>query len=379
MRAIIAALPLALAAGSLSAQSASLVYRLGKDTLAIEQYTRTASSLTGEMVQRSGAAVQRLQYTVSIGKDGRPVNGVLRRLQADGSAAVSGPAEVRFTIRADSVVRESVFADSTQRRAFSATAAMINFPTFIYGPTELLAGLRPRTGVDSIPALGVGGGLAFTGFAAAGGDSVRLRGGAYAMLLRFDASHRLLSVDGTGTTNKVVAERGPGRMDLAALAVTMKPTGVLSPREDVRAAFGPGGMVIVDYGRPQVRERTVWGGTLVPFDSVWRAGANDATHLFTTRTLTFGALTVPPGMYTLWVQHTRAGPFLIVNRQTGQWGTQYDASQDLGRTPMQMTATPAHVEEFSIVVRPLGAARGVLEMAWGAGVASVQFSVGAAR
>jgi hypothetical protein len=49
-------------------------------------------------------------------------------------------------------------------------------------------------------------------------------------------------------------------------------------------------MVVVDYGRPQVRERTVWGGTLVPFDSVWRAGANDATHLFTTRPLTLGSV-----------------------------------------------------------------------------------------
>jgi len=173
--------------------------------------------------------------------------------------------------------------------------------------------------------------------------------------------------------------RGAGGLDIAAIAKAMKPTGVLSVREDVRAAFGPGGMVVVDYGRPQVRERTVWGGTLVPFDSVWRAGANDATHLFTTRTLTLGSVTVAPGMYTLWVQHTHTGTFLIVNKQTGQWGTQYDASQDLGRVPMQMAAAPGHVEEFTVTVRALGPARGVLEMAWGESVASVQFTVSAAR
>jgi hypothetical protein len=112
---------------------------------------------------------------------------------------------------------------------------------------------------------------------------------------------------------------------------------------------------------------------------VWRAGANDATHLFTTRTLTLGTITLPPGMYTLWVQHTRSGTFLVVNRQTGQWGTQYDPAQDVGRVPMQMSPAPGHVEEFTVTVRALGPARGALEMAWGASVASVQFGVSAAR
>ena len=140
-------------------------------------------------------------------------------------------------------------------------------------------------------------------------------------------------------------------------------------------------MVLIDYGRPMVRERTVWGGTLVPFDSVWRAGANDAAHLFTTRTLALGNLTLAPGMYTLWVQHTRAGTFLIVNKQTGQWGTQYDAAQDIGRVQMQMAATPSHVEEFTVAVKALAGNRGAIEMSWGPHVFIVPFttSVAAAR
>lgn len=363
-----------------AAQQASLVYRLGKDTLAIEQYTRTATRLNGEMVQRSGAAVVRVQYDVSIGRGGRPTAATIRRVQADGVPLPNAPRETRFLVTADSAVREIIWADSVQRRAFSASKALVNFPTFVYGPTELLAGIR-RAGApaDSVPALGAAGTVAFTGLAALGGDSARLRGGAYAMVLRFDASARLLSVDGTGTTNKSVATRGPGGLDMAAIARAMKPTGVLSPRDLARAAFGPGGMVLIDYGRPQVRERTVWGGTLVPFDSVWRAGANDATHLFTTRTLTLGTLTVPAGMYTLWVQHTRGGTFLIVNRQTGQWGTQYDAAQDLGRVPMQLAPAPAHVEEFTIAVRALGGNRGAIEMAWGSSAASVPFTVTVVR
>ena len=364
-----------LAATPLSAQQASLVYRLGKDTVAIEQYVRTAAGMTGEMVQRSGAAVARYQYTITLAKNGRPTTASITRLNADGSLAPNSPNPTRFTVTADSIVREAVFADSTQRRAFAAKQAMINFPTFIYGPTELLAGLaKSKAAVDSIPALGLAGNLGFTGIVPAGGDSVRLRGGAYAMILRFDANNTLQRVDGSYTTNKSTATRGAGGLDIAAIAKSMKPTGTLSLRETARGAFGQGGMVLIDYGRPSVRDRSVWGGTLVPFDTVWRTGANDATHLFTSRTLTMGDLLVPPGAYTLFVQHTRTGTWLIVNKQVGQWGTVYSAANDLGRVPMQMTAAPSHVEEFTITVRSLGPTRGAIEMSWGPNMMSVPFT-----
>ncbi len=364
----------------LAAQPSSMIYRLGKDTVAIEQFTRTTTGVTGEMVQRSGAAVVRFAYTITLGKDGRPTAASVKRMQADGSVAPNAPSETRFQVRADSVVREVVFADSTQRRAFAAKQALINFPVYVYGPVELLAAIRKAGGAtDSIPALGLAGGLGYTGFSSGGGDTLRLRGGGYPMNMRFDANSRLQLVDGTYTTNKAVGTRGAGGLDMAAIARTMKPTGVLSARENVRAAFGPGGMVVIDYGRPSVRERTVWGGTLVPFDTVWRAGANDAMHMFTTRPLTMGSLAVAPGMYTLWVQHTRNGTFLIVNKQTGQWGTQYDAAQDLGRVPMQMAPTQDHVEEFTTVVRALAANRGVIEMSWGSQMVSAPFTIGAPR
>ncbi|WP_309671858.1 DUF2911 domain-containing protein [Gemmatimonas sp.] len=367
-------------ATSLSAQPASLVYRLGKDTVAIEQFTRTATGMTGEMVQRSGAAVVRYQYSIVLAKNGRPTTAAIKRLNADGSLPPNAPSNTRFTVTADSIVREAVFADSTPRRAFAAKQAMINFPTFIYGPTELLAGIRKTGGAaDSIPALGLAGTLGFTGISAAGGDSVRMRGGAYAMILRFDATNKLQHVDGSYTTNKSIATRGAGGLDIAAIAKGMKPTGTLSLRETARGAFGQGGIVLIDYGRPSVRDRTVWGGALVPFDTVWRTGANDATHLFTSRTLTMGDLVVPPGAYTLFVQHTRNGTFLIVNKQVGQWGTIYSTTNDLGRVPMQMTATPSHVEEFTIVVRSMGPTRGAIDMSWGPSMVSVPFTATAVR
>lgn len=372
----LAAAPLTTA--RVAAQPASIIYKLGKDTVAIEQFTRTASAMNGEMIQRSGPAVVRYSYTMALGKDGKPTSASIKRMNGDGSVPAGSPTETKFSVKGDSIVREAVFADSTQRRAFAAKGALINFPVFVFGPAELLAMMK-KSGApaDSVSALGAAGGMGFTGFQSAGGDTLRLRGGAYAMLMRFDASNKLLSVDGTFTTNKAIGARSAASFDFAALGKSWKPTGVLSAREDVRAAFGPGGMVVIDYGRPSVRERTVWGGTLVPFDSVWRAGANDATHLFTTRTLTLGSLTLAPGMYTLWVQHTRNGTFLIVNKQTGQWGTQYDASQDLGKVALTMSPTPSHVEEFTIAVKALGATRGAIELSWGSQMGSVTFGVSA--
>ena len=364
----------------LSAQAASLTYLLGKDTLAIEQYTRTPTGITGEMVSRQGAAVVRAAYAMTLGKDGRPTSASLKRMQADGTpTSPTAATEFRLTFTADSVVFEAIVAAGPQARSFAVKGALVNWPVFIYGPTEVLAALRKNASVDSVPAIAVTGQLGYTGITALGGDMMRLKGGPYAMVLTFDANNRLQSLDGSNTTNKVMAKRGSGGLDIAAIAKAMKPTGVLSAREDARAAFGPGGFVVVDYSRPSVRERTVWGGTLVPFDSVWRAGANDATHLFTTRTLTFGGITLAPGMYTLWVQHTKTATYLIFNKQTGQWGTQYDAAQDIGRVEMQSAAAPSFVETMMITIGNTGPNRGLLNIAWGDKVMSAPFTVSAAR
>lgn len=357
-----------------SAQQASFVYRLGKDTVAIEQFTRTSDRVTGEMVQRSGAAVTLVRYEMTT-RNGRPVTVAIRRLQADGSPMPNQPTETKLTFGADSVTREVTRPDSVERRTFGAKGALMAFPVFVYGPTELLAAIRRGGSADSLPALGMTGPAGFIGLEVAGGDTMRLRGAPYPMRLVFAANGQLMAVDGAGTTNKILATRERGGLDLVAIARGMKPTGTLSARDVARGAFGPGGIVLVDYGRPMVRERTVWGGALVPFDSVWRAGANDATHLFTTRTLTFGTLTVPAGSYTLWIQHTRNGTFLIVNRQTGQWGTVYDPAQDVGRFQMQMTPSPSHVEELTVVVRSLGNNRGAIEYAWGPSVVTAAFTV----
>ncbi len=367
------AVALIAAPSALCAQDATIVYRLGHDTVAVEQFTRTPTRFTGETVVRSGPTVSRTQYDITLA-GGKATAAVLRRRQADGTPIPNNPIEWRFTFRADSARREIMWKDSTQTTSFAAPNAFVAFPVYSYAPFELVFA-RGSGARDSVLAIGLAGtGVGVIGLQPFAGDTLRMRGGAYQMLTRFDRDGRLQLTDGIYTTNKAIGTRVAAKVDINKLAAAMKPTGVLSPRAAAYAGFNRG-PIFISYGRPAVRERTVWGGVLVPFDSVWRTGANEATHLATSKTIALGDMTLAPGLYTLWTQHTRNGTFLIVNKQVGQWGTEYSAAQDIGRLKMDMAKTPEHVEDFTITIRTLGPNRGAIDLAWGDSVATANFTV----
>ena len=83
---------------------------------------------------------------------------------------------------------------------------------------------------------------------------------------------------------------------------------------------------------------------------------------------------VPAGFYTLWTLPTAAGWKLVVNSETGQWGTAHKAEKDLFTIPMQVSALPQVVERFTITVdsTPTG---GVMNLDWDTTRASAAFSV----
>jgi hypothetical protein len=357
---------------------ASFVYRLGKDTVAVEQYTRTANRLTGEVASRQGAVVVRTTYDAALGANGRITSLTYKVLGSDDKPIRGRISEVRYTAKGDSVERVVVWADSTQTRMFGAVNA-VPFSAPSYGMLELavLALRKGATPTAVIPMLGPGPQAALPNVTliAGAGDTVRLANG---FVLRADREGRIQSVDGSGTTQKLLATRGAGGLNVAAIAAKMTPTGALSARGTVRGHFQtqqPGGVMLVDYGRPLVRERTVWGGLLIPLDTIWRLGANEATHFATGRDVTFGDITVPAGLYTLWLYNAKSGPQLVVNKGTGQWGTAYDQTKDLVRIPLTMSATPEHVEEFTINIKQSAPSRGTLEFAWGSQMASAGFVV----
>jgi len=105
--------------------------------------------------------------------------------------------------------------------------------------------------------------------------------------------------------------------------------------------------ITIDYSRPSLKGRKV-GQELAPYGKVWRTGANEATALNTAIDLNIGGAKVPAGKYTLYTLPSEGTWKLIINKQTGQWGTQYDESQDLARVDMKKTSLPQSVEQFTI-------------------------------
>ena len=151
---------------------------------------------------------------------------------------------------------------------------------------------------------------------------------------------------------------------LSAPAAAQQTGQQLSPRDTARFELEGGRRVYVDYGRPSMRGRRIVG-ELVPYGRVWRTGANAATTLVTETDLRIGDAVVPRGTYTLYTLPTARGWTLIVNRQTGQWGTQYDASRDLVRIPLRTTALKRPVEKFTIALeRGANRSAGTLAIAW---------------
>ena len=135
-----------------------------------------------------------------------------------------------------------------------------------------------------------------------------------------------------------------------------------------------GKTITIKYSAPSMRGRKIFGG-LVPYGEVWRAGANSATSLSTTGDLQIENLKVPAGNYTLYALPQAGAWTLIVNKQTGQWGTEYSESQDLGRVKMAVSKAPSTVETFKITLSNEGGNRGKLTMEWENTVASAPFTV----
>jgi hypothetical protein len=376
------ALPLLAAAPAAAQQtdSAALVTVLGRDTLAMERWTRTPTRITAEAVVRSPRTTHR-RYELELAPDGR-----MRRYEE----RVFDPAAPETAVRTEVYepveggwTRTMTLGDSVATSRVEAAAEALPWVDLVHWPFEL-ALMRAVGGQGGTqPMLAGGRSLAYGVAPAQGGGwtlTHPLRGPSVA---RVDAQGRLLSLDAAGTTRKVIVTRVPW-LELAEPAARWaradregRGVGELSGRgrEDAMVA---GARILVDYGTPMRRGREIFG-QVVPWGQVWRTGANRATHFTTDRTLVLGddpcsTLLVPPGEYTLYTIPEQDGGWLIVNRQTGQGGTTYDAARDLGRVRMTRTTLAEPVEAFTIDVEPAGNG-GTLRIVWDRNAFTVPFRV----
>jgi hypothetical protein len=185
-----------------------------------------------------------------------------------------------------------------------------------------------------------------------------------------DSGYHMLSYSGARTTYKVQVTRLTTQPDVKGVAErfeakekAMGNVRSLSVRDSVHAQIGNATFTI-DYGRPLLRGRTLLGD-VIPYDYVWRTGANAATQFTTSAPIKLAGMQVPTGTYTLFTAPHTNGVDLIVNKQHGQWGTEYNGSQDLGTATVKSEVATAPVEKFTISIIPTDNHHGSLVLEWG--------------
>ncbi len=368
-----AALAAAIASTPLLAQrreTGAFVVRLGNDTIALEQYARVGNRIEGDLLSRV-PATRLFHWVITVSKAGLPQKVEYFPRNPDGTTNPRGAQSITLTFAPDSITRETKWVDSVQVRRLANDGTVLPafgtaLATYELGTRWMRLAKRDSAGIRfmGVNAAQLPNPLALRMWR----DSARLDFFGNPMLFRVDRTGRILSADGSRTTLKLMAVRVPA-VDIARNAVMFAARdragaalGVASTRDTVRASIGAAALW-VDYGRPSLRGRSVWVNGVLG-DTLWRTGANAATQFRTDVDLTVAGAPVPAGLYTLWTHTKSDGTYeLVLNRQTGQWGTVYDRAQDLVRVPLTRAELPSPVERFTIMVEPRGSA-GVLKLAW---------------
>lgn len=357
---------------------AGFVTVLGRDTVALESFTRTASRLEGDIVVRVPGTVL-FHYVLHLEHDGTVSRSVLDMTPL--GVPHFTPYRVTIELAADSARVRIDSAGATRRETHPITrGSPLLFTTGFGASYGLYASLGMYEYLLSRLHLRPGDSTTVGSVSVTSGRTVvrhLIRRSPTSVDVDFfkiawthfttDTTGHIVSVDASETTEQTRSTRTEFfDVPKAARAFADRDRrgaglGPASPDTLVRASVG-GATIAVEYGSPRRRERTILGH-VVPYGTVWRTGANRATFFVTDRDLVIGGRHVPAGMYSLWTLPTEHGVELIINRQYGQWGTHYDPSKDLARIPMTVATAPRPRENFAIELAGDGSSA-ELRIAW---------------
>lgn len=158
---------------------------------------------------------------------------------------------------------------------------------------------------------------------------------------------------------------------LSAATVLMSVSGSLnaqelpqmSPSATVEQRIGLTDLEVV-YSRPAARGREIFGD-LVPYDQVWRTGANSCTKFTTSSQIEFGGKKLKPGTYALFTIPGQESWMIIVSNQTDLWGnTGYTSESDVLRVKAPALKSDFD-ENFTISFKNVGKEKGQLSLEWG--------------
>ncbi len=104
----------------------------------------------------------------------------------------------------------------------------------------------------------------------------------------------------------------------------------------------------ISYSSPAVKERKIYGG-LVPYNEIWRAGANEATIFETDKAIKVEGKELPAGKYSLYMLPTEKEWTIIFNSQVGQWGITRDhkTTNDPAKDVLKVTVKPTESKTFN--------------------------------
>ncbi len=339
---------------ALGAQSGGFVAMLGADTTFVERFTKTPTSIEGALLRRSPQATI-TRYTLTLNADGSAAKFTQVTTKADGTPLPTGSVPLVMTFVGDSVLREiqQNGAAVTLRNA----APKGTMPAF--GASYVLAERMLQAAVKGGDVYAIGFGPQATAakvdIRLMTRDSAEIVNGGFRTGYRIEKNGRIKRVDGSLTTQKFIVTPN-ARLDFdriasgwAARDAAGQAMGAASTRDTLVATVGTA-HITLDYGRPAKRGREIWG-KLVPMDTTWRFGANAAAQFRTDKALVIGGTPIEPGFYTLWLYPSTGQSLLIINSQTGQWGTAYDGRKDIARIAVEKQAPRAKSEErFTVTI-----------------------------
>ena len=149
---------------------------------------------------------------------------------------------------------------------------------------------------------------------------------------------------------------------LFTLALAMISSGIFA-QEAVKARKSPLEVVTykspdtyvkIMYGRPHKQGRDIFG-QLVPYGKIWRTGANEATEITTTGTITLAGKSIPAGTYSVFTIPQKDKWTIILNKDLGLWGSyQYKQEQDFIRFDVPVQQLEETYEPFTIEFETVG-------------------------
>lgn len=364
---------------STNRDQSAFVTLLGNDTLAVEQFEFTDSGITAKVILRSPETTFS-SYDLVLDESG----GIQQMTRMDYALedGFKGEGSVVQSIdrQGDSLYVEVLTEDGNETYNAPYQEGILPFIDMVHWPFEIAFAHAAEVEADTVnqPMLSWSNVSNFV-IAHIEGDSMTVRH-PYRGVMGVDVGDDggIEFLDAGLTTRKLKVER-TSSIDMNAVGERFAAAdqqgnsfGSLSGAVTSEYTFS-GTNFRVDYGSPQKRGRELFG-ELVPWGERWRTGANRATHFYTSSDLQFGDLGVPAGEYTLYTIPEPDGGTLIINKQTGQNGTSYDQSQDLGRVPMEVSSQNEVTEPFTITVEETDAG-GVINLIWGETVFSADFEI----